>query len=61
MNLNALESRFLRICIRRVWSVSIASGTSVVELDREAQPALLGDAAERPLDVVADVGDALLG
>ena len=31
------------------------------DLDREAQPALLRDAAEGALDVVADVGDALFG
>src|ERR1700681_576683 len=36
-------------------------GDVPVDVDREAQAALLRHAAERPLDVVADVRDALLG
>ncbi len=53
VNLNAFDSRFLRICCRRVGSLNIVAGSRSVHRDVEGEALLLGDVPERPLDVVA--------
>ena len=62
VNFRALDSRFFRICCRRLESVTIAAAEIGVELDVERQALRFGLVAERPRHRLQHVGEEdLLG
>ncbi len=60
MNLKAFDSRFFRICSRRLESVVIERASRVIEVQREGELALLGLVPEVALDGLSQVREAEL-
>ena len=60
VNLKALDSRFFRICCRRLASVTIDAGRLQAAADAEVHVLGLGDVAEGALHVQLQVGQAQL-